>query len=121
MDTDTLKGNLNEFKGAIQKKWGKITDQDLEVIKGEKDKLIGIIQKKYGEGKESIEEALKSIMGNSENALEDTLAALKEKKDEAVDYTQQLTSVLQEKIKKNPLPSMFISLGVGFLIGKLIK
>jgi uncharacterized protein YjbJ (UPF0337 family) len=121
MNTDTLKGNLTEFKGEIQKKWGKITDQDLQSIKGEKDKLVGLIQKKYGEGKESIEEALNSIMKNPEKAFEDTLATLKEKKDEAVDYTQQLTSILQEKIKKNPLPSMFISLGVGFLIGKLIK
>ncbi|WP_010304033.1 CsbD family protein [Candidatus Odyssella thessalonicensis] len=121
MNNNIIKGNINELKGSIQKRWGKITDQEFSSINGEKDKLVGLIQSKYGETKEYIEDYITEILNKSEGLIEDTLHTLKEKKEEAVDYSQQLAKDLSERVKDNPLPSVAISLGIGFLLGRLIK
>ena len=34
MNWDRVEGNWKEFKGKVQQKWGKLTDDDLEVIEG---------------------------------------------------------------------------------------
>jgi uncharacterized protein YjbJ (UPF0337 family) len=48
MNSDILKGNWKQFRGEVQKQWGKLTNDDLDVIQGEYDKLVGRIQERYG-------------------------------------------------------------------------
>ncbi len=52
MNTDQLKGQWKQFKGEARKRWGKLTDDDLDVINGEAEKLEGKIQERYGYAKE---------------------------------------------------------------------
>lgn len=57
MNKDILKGNWKQLKGKAKKKWGKLTDDDLDVADGDKDLLAGKIQERYGVSKEeAIEE-----------------------------------------------------------------
>ena len=58
MNKDILKGNWKQLKGKAKKKWGKLTDDDLDVADGDKDLLAGKIQERYGMSKE---EALEEI------------------------------------------------------------
>ena len=55
MNLDVLKGNWKQFKGEVQKQWGKLTDDDLDVIAGERDKLVGRIQERYGYARDEAE------------------------------------------------------------------
>jgi len=55
MNSDQFKGAWKGFKGEAQKRWGKLTDDDLEQIKGNRDILIGRIQQRYGTAREEIE------------------------------------------------------------------
>lgn len=55
MNSDILKGNWKQFRGEIQKQWGKLTDDDMDVINGEYDKLVGRMQERYGWSKEQAE------------------------------------------------------------------
>jgi uncharacterized protein YjbJ (UPF0337 family) len=55
MNSDILKGNWKQFRGEIQKQWGKLTNDDLDVINGEYDKLVGSIQERYGWNRERAE------------------------------------------------------------------
>lgn len=55
MNLDILKGNWKQFKGEVQKQWGKLTDDDLDVIAGERDKLVGRIQERYGYARDEAE------------------------------------------------------------------
>jgi uncharacterized protein YjbJ (UPF0337 family) len=55
MNDDILKGNWKQFRGEIQKQWGKLTDDDMDVINGEKDKLVGRMQERYGWDREHAE------------------------------------------------------------------
>jgi uncharacterized protein YjbJ (UPF0337 family) len=56
MNSDTLKGQWHQFKGKAQKKWGKLTDDDLDQIDGERERLIGKIQEKYGMARDEAED-----------------------------------------------------------------
>lgn len=58
MNSDILKGNWKQFRGEIQKQWGKLTDDDMDVINGEYDKLVGRMQERYGWDKEHAEREL---------------------------------------------------------------
>ena len=49
---DKVAGSWKEFRGQVQKQWGKLTDDDLDQIKGQRDILAGRIQQKYGVARE---------------------------------------------------------------------
>ena len=48
MNRDIMEGNWTEFKGKVQKQWGKLTNDDLDMIEGRRKELVGHIQKRYG-------------------------------------------------------------------------
>lgn len=62
MDKETVEGNWEELKGKVQKRWGKITDDDLDVIQGDSKILVGKLQEKYGMSKEAAEKSVEHIM-----------------------------------------------------------
>ncbi|MCB8978246.1 MAG: CsbD family protein [Ardenticatenaceae bacterium] len=60
MNEDILKGKWNQFKGEVQKQWGKLTNDDVDMINGEYDKLVGRIQERYGRTREAVQEEVES-------------------------------------------------------------
>ena len=55
MNSDTLKGNWEQVKGHIQKKWGELTNDEIDQINGCRKILTGKIQEKYGQAREEAE------------------------------------------------------------------
>jgi uncharacterized protein YjbJ (UPF0337 family) len=55
MNWDRVEGNWKEFKGKVQQKWGKLTEDDLDVIEGKRTELAGRIQQRYGLAKDEAE------------------------------------------------------------------
>ena len=51
-NTEELKGKWKEVKGEITKKWGELTDDDLERTKGNFSSLVGLVEQKLGIKKE---------------------------------------------------------------------
>ena len=49
---DRLAGKWHQFRGEVRKRWGLLTDDDLEQIQGERDILVGRIQERYGIAKD---------------------------------------------------------------------
>lgn len=60
MNKDIFEGKWEQFKGEVQKKWGKLTNDDLDVINGNRKKLAGKIQEKYGVTKEEAEKQVEA-------------------------------------------------------------
>lgn len=60
MNKDIFEGKWEQFKGEVQKKWGKLTNDDLDVINGNRKKLAGKIQEKYGVTKEEAEKQIEA-------------------------------------------------------------
>jgi uncharacterized protein YjbJ (UPF0337 family) len=54
MNKEQFKGNWNQFKGELKKKWGKFTDDELTQIEGDYDKFKGRSQELYGDKKEEV-------------------------------------------------------------------
>jgi uncharacterized protein YjbJ (UPF0337 family) len=46
---------LEAGKGKDQRKWGRLTDDDLDVINGRRDQLEGKIQDRYGLAKDQVQ------------------------------------------------------------------
>lgn len=55
MNTDMIAGNWEQFKGQIQRQWGKLTNDDLDVLQGNVKLLAGKLQERYGLSKEEAE------------------------------------------------------------------
>ena len=60
MNEDIIKGEWKEVKGSIQKRWGNLTNDDLDQINGDRTKLSGKIQKAYGLQRDEAEKQLKA-------------------------------------------------------------
>lgn len=61
MNRDQLEGNWRQIKGAIQERWGKLTDDDLDVIDGRRERLVGKLQERYGLAKAAAERELDAL------------------------------------------------------------
>jgi uncharacterized protein YjbJ (UPF0337 family) len=55
MNWDRVQGNWKQFKGKLQEKWGKLTDDQVSAIDGRREILAGKLQEAYGIGKDEAE------------------------------------------------------------------
>ena len=60
MNWDRVEGNWKGFKGQVQQKWGKLTNDDLDVIEGKRTQLSGRLQQRYGVAKDEAERQIDS-------------------------------------------------------------
>lgn len=58
MNKDILSGKWTQLRGDVQKRWGKLTDDQLDVINGDRLKLIGKIEENYGIARDEAEKQL---------------------------------------------------------------
>ena len=61
MNWDIIEGKWDQAKGALKKKWGELTDDDITQMNGERDKISGKLQEKYGWTKEQAERELTDL------------------------------------------------------------
>ncbi len=59
MNKEIIEGNWNQLKGEVQKRWGKLTNDNLDQINGNRTKLLGVIQESYGVAKEEAEKQVR--------------------------------------------------------------
>jgi uncharacterized protein YjbJ (UPF0337 family) len=62
MQKDVLAGEWKQLRGEVQRKWGKLTDQDLDQVQGDLQKLLGKIQERYGHAKERAQRELDELL-----------------------------------------------------------
>lgn len=51
---EKIEGNWKQFKGSIQERWGKLTDDEIAEIRGKREQLVGKLQEKYGAAREDV-------------------------------------------------------------------
>lgn len=61
MNTTELKGNWNEQKGKLKKKFAALTDNDLMFLDGKKEEMLGKLQIKLGKTKEELHKIIESL------------------------------------------------------------
>jgi uncharacterized protein YjbJ (UPF0337 family) len=61
MNRDEIKGKWMQYRGIVQEKWGKLTEDDLDVIDGQVDQLAGKIQERYGIARKEAQRQVKEF------------------------------------------------------------
>lgn len=61
MNTTELKGNWDEQKGKLKKKFAVLTDNDLLFAEGKKDEMMGKLQIKLGKTKEELHKIIQAL------------------------------------------------------------
>ena len=65
MNKDIMEGKWEQAKGHVQKKWGELTNDELDEIKGSSKVLAGKLQERYGYSKEKAEEEIDAFYQNN--------------------------------------------------------
>lgn len=68
MNEDIFQGKWKQLKGDVQKKWGKLTNDDLDRIEGNREKMVGTLQERYGLKKEEAKRELDAYLDSKELA-----------------------------------------------------
>jgi uncharacterized protein YjbJ (UPF0337 family) len=55
MNQDTLKDQWSQLRGRVRKRWGKLTDDDVDQIEGDREILVGKLQERYGRTRAQVE------------------------------------------------------------------
>ena len=116
MTEDVFAGQWKEMRGALKSWWGKLTDDDFEWIGGQKDKLVGLLQEKYGYLRDQAQHEIERRFAEYSSKARDTAEA-------AGAYLQNrrlsdVTADLVALVRKYPVQSLLIGLGIGFLIAR---
>ena len=61
MNTTEVKGNWNEQKGKLKKKFAILTDNDLMFAEGKKEEMMGKLQVKLGKTKDELRKIISSL------------------------------------------------------------
>jgi len=138
VNQQVLQGNWNEIKGKLRKKWGQLTNEDLQSFDGNIDHLVGLIQRKTGEGRDAVERFLDdaAAQGSSFAAQAgDQFREYGEQAAEAIhegarqagetfrqgyDAVRQSYSDAEEMVRQRPSQAAAICFGVGVLTGLLV-
>jgi uncharacterized protein YjbJ (UPF0337 family) len=116
MQSNEMSGRWQQLKDDVMSRWGKLTEDDIERIGGNKDKLISALQERYGyvwdEARQMVDRYL------------DEYGDLKAKATEAIrtvaskDNIQKLGNEVADFVRRHPLPSLLIGLGIGYLLAR---
>ena len=64
MNEDIIAGRWEQVKGSVQKRWGKLTNDNLDTINGSRMQLLGQIQESYGIARDEAEKQVKEWEGS---------------------------------------------------------
>jgi len=59
MNKDIAQGKWRQMKGEVKRKWGMLTDDEIDQIEGDSEKLAGLVQERYGRSREEAEDEVK--------------------------------------------------------------
>jgi uncharacterized protein YjbJ (UPF0337 family) len=62
MNKDILAGKWKQLRGQIQRRWGDLTDDEMDEIAGQRDIMLGKLQEKYGYSREEAENELDDFL-----------------------------------------------------------
>jgi uncharacterized protein YjbJ (UPF0337 family) len=142
VNQQTLSGNWNEIKGQIRRKWGQLTNDDVQAFNGNVDQLIGMIQTKTGEARNNVERFLEEATskgaegfsqaaetvrnyatGAATQAREyagQAVEAVEQGSQQAYDSVRRSYMDAEETVRSRPAESVAVCFGAGVLTGLLL-
>ncbi|MBX3034056.1 MAG: CsbD family protein [Bdellovibrionaceae bacterium] len=69
INENIIKGKWKEIKGDLRKKYGQLTDNEIEETKGDMTRLAGLLQKKFGYQQEEARRHIDEFMRPFEDRM----------------------------------------------------
>lgn len=79
MNHNMSEGKWREFKGDLQKMWGKITNDEWEQTKGDLKKIGGLVQQRMGISQEEATSKIDAMAKKYQTDLQDSNEAAQKK------------------------------------------
>ena len=98
INKDVILGKWKEISGEAQKKWGEITENDLEKVKGNMTALVGLVEQKLGVSKEEAQKKVEELLGKI--AQHDLKGKAEATAGKVLETANVILDVLKDKIKK---------------------
>lgn len=92
MNKDIFQGKIKEISGELRKKWGALTDDDIQKTKGNAEALSGLVQQKVGLSKEQASREVNDLMSTWERKFKEGKEAASDKLNEGIDKVKNKLS-----------------------------
>ncbi|WP_374075439.1 CsbD family protein [Bdellovibrio bacteriovorus] len=92
MNKDIFQGKIKEISGELRKKWGALTDDDIQKTKGNAEALSGLVQQKVGLSKEEASREVNDLMSTWERKFKEGKEAASDKLNEGIDKVKNKLS-----------------------------
>jgi len=141
---ETFEHQWPQLRGQLKGWWDRLSDADIEHIRGQKSQLIHLVQQKYGYARERAEQEVDRRLrdyyestgasgGGTATGLAATAGAVGAKVQgmatsaassmagkvgSAGAYLPEMPGDFAGLIRRYPIPSLLVGLGVGFLLGR---
>jgi uncharacterized protein YjbJ (UPF0337 family) len=110
----------NDLSERVKRRWGLLTDADLEQADGNVQKLIGIVQLKTGRAREEVEHFLEQAIQDATSGAGRVATAASQYATDARDTIHRGYGSAEEMVRRKPITSVFIGLGAGLMLGALV-
>jgi len=126
IDWKAVESHWEEYKDRIKDKWKKLTDDDLKNIHGDRHRLMQALQDRYQLTKDKVEKQVEEFLDTAGTWMEGAKQRVMEVAERGKQYMQEntikdMTADIRYVIRKNPVRSTLVSIGIGFLLGKLLS
>lgn len=144
MNSQVLEGRWTRLRGALQKRWGRLTSDDLEEIEGRRKVLEGKLRERYGFSRHEAREQVNDFMEEAgeqlgdlrerwERRMRDTSeeiqtrveGAREQMRDKADYYESKLKDMeageVAETVKSNPMMLAAVAVVLAVVIGLWMK
>lgn len=114
----------DDFKDHIKNKWRKLTDDDMRDIHGDRHRLMEALQDRYELTRDKVEKQMDDFIEGAGSWIEGVRQRVFETTERGKHYIREnslsdMTADLRGVIRKYPIRSALITLGIGYMLGKI--
>ncbi|MFT3879643.1 MAG: hypothetical protein QM703_08285 [Gemmatales bacterium] len=119
-----VEAHWDDFKDRIKDKWNKLTEDDMRDIRGDRHRLTQALQDRYELTRDKVEKQLDDFIENAGSWVEGARQRVVQAAQRGKHYIQEnsisdMTADLRGVIRKNPIRSALVTLGIGYMLGKI--
>ena len=126
----------NQLREIVKEHWDKFTNEDLNKIEGMRDELVDLVQARYGYAQQRAEDEVNQFLTAADTKKQAFMGNLTAKKDEVSQKLDQnldhynrriedtvgsLPGGMDQTLLKYPWVSLVMAVGIGLILGILLK
>ncbi len=121
---DDVRSHWDEYHDKVKHQWTKLTDDDIRDIRGDRHRLMQALQDRYEITKDKVEKEVTEFFEGSGNWIDQAKQRVLNIAEQGKQYVRDnsipdMTNDLQQVIRRHPIRSALVSMGIGYVLAKL--